>query len=63
MNANGWLQIAFYFLALVLLTRPLGGWLYRVFNGERTLLSPLLSPIERGFYRLAGIDEKQDHQH
>ena len=60
MTANDWLQIAFYFLVLVLLTRPLGGWLYRVFHGERTLLSPLLAPIERSFYRLAGIDAKED---
>ena len=60
MTANDWLQIAFYFLVLVLLTRPLGGWLYRVFHGERTLLSPLLAPIERGFYRLAGIVAKED---
>lgn len=60
MTLNGWLQIAFYFLALVLLTRPLGGFLHRVFAGERTWLSPVLGPLERGFYRMAGVDEKQD---
>ncbi len=60
MSFNGWLQIAFYFAALVLLTRPLGGFLFRVFTGERTLLSPLLSPVERGFYRLAGVNDQQE---
>ncbi|MDO9465871.1 MAG: potassium-transporting ATPase subunit KdpA [Thiobacillus sp.] len=60
MSFNGWLQIAFYFAALLLLTRPLGGFLFRVFEGERTLLSPVLGPIERGFYRVAGVDAKQD---
>jgi len=60
MTANGWLQIVFYILALVLLTRPLGGFLFRVFEGERTLLSPVLAPVERSFYRLAGVDAKQD---
>ena len=60
MTINGWLQIAFYFAALVLLTRPLGGFLFRVFEGERTLLSPVLGPVERGFYRVAGVDAKQD---
>ncbi len=60
MTANGCLQIAFYFAAIVLLTRPLGGFLFRVFTGERTLLSPLLAPIERRIYRLAGVDPQQD---
>ncbi|MES2683832.1 MAG: potassium-transporting ATPase subunit KdpA [Pseudomonadota bacterium] len=60
MSFNGWFQIVFYFAALVLLTRPLGGFLFRVFEGERTLLSPVLGPIERGIYRLAGVDAKQD---
>ncbi len=60
MSANGWLQIAVYFAAIILLTRPLGGFLYRVFEGQRTLLSPLLGPVERGFYRLAGINSQQE---
>ncbi len=60
MSFNGWLQIAFYFAALVLLTRPLGGFLFRVFEGQRTWLSPMVGHIERGFYRAAGVDEKQD---
>jgi K+-transporting ATPase ATPase A chain len=53
---NGWLQIAIFFAIVVALTRPLGNYLMRVVEGERTLLSPLLGPMERGLYRLGGID-------
>ena len=60
MTANGWLQILVYLLALVLLTRPLGGFLHRVFEGQKTLLSPVLGPVERGFYQLAGIDARRE---
>jgi potassium-transporting ATPase potassium-binding subunit len=57
MTMNGWLQIALYCALLILLTRPLGGYMTRVFTGERTLLSPVLRPIERSLYRLSGIDQ------
>jgi K+-transporting ATPase ATPase A chain len=60
MTANGFLQIGFYFLVIALLTRPLGGYMTRVFAGERTFLSPALLPIERLFYRLAGLDPKKE---
>ena len=58
MTFNGWLQIATFAAIILLLTRPLGGYMTRVFQGERTFLSPLLGPLERGIYRLCGIDEK-----
>ena len=60
MTFNGWAQIIVFCFAVILLTKPLGGYMTRVFTGERTLLSPVLRPVERGFYRLAGIDEKQE---
>jgi K+-transporting ATPase ATPase A chain len=60
MTLNGWIQIAIYCAVIILLTKPLGGYMTRVFNGERTFLSPVLGPIERGFYRLAGVDEKAE---
>jgi K+-transporting ATPase ATPase A chain len=60
MTANGFLQIAIYFVAILALTKPLGGYMTRVFAGERTWLSPLLLPIEKLFYRLAGIDAKRE---
>jgi potassium-transporting ATPase potassium-binding subunit len=62
MTFNGWLQIALYCVLLVLITRPIGGYMTRVFNGDRTLLSPVLRPLERGLYRISGIDEA-DEQH
>jgi K+-transporting ATPase ATPase A chain len=57
---NGWFQIALFCLVVVLLVKPLGGYMTRVFGGERTLLSPLLAPVERAFYRLSGVDERID---
>jgi K+-transporting ATPase ATPase A chain len=60
MTINGWLQIAFYCVLLTLLTKPLGGYMTRVFAGERTPLSPVLRPLERGLYRLSGIDEAEE---
>jgi potassium-transporting ATPase potassium-binding subunit len=60
MTFNGWLQIALFGAIIVLLVKPLGGYMTRVFSGERTLLSPILGPVERLFYRLSGVDEHHD---
>ena len=62
MTVNGWMQIALYCVLLTLLVKPLGGYMTRVFAGERTPLSPLLRPLERGIYRLCGVDQA-DEQH
>ncbi len=56
MTTNGWLQIALFTVLIALLVRPLGGYMTRVLQGEPTTLGRLLGPIERGIYRLAGID-------
>ena len=58
MTINGWVQILIYFVLLTVLTRPLGGFIYRVFDGQTTWLSRVLGPVERGFYKLAGVDAK-----
>jgi K+-transporting ATPase ATPase A chain len=60
MTLNGWAQIALFCGLVLLLTRPLGGYLDNVMAGRRTLLSPVLRPMERGFYRLAGIDPAEE---
>lgn len=60
MTILGWVQIALFVALVVLVARPLGGYLARVVEGERTLLSPVLLPVERGFYRLAGVDAKAE---
>ncbi|SRR5579875_1453715 len=60
MTINGLLQIAIYFAIILALTKPLGGYMTRVFQGERTFLSPVLLPLERLCYRLAGVDAKAE---
>ncbi len=60
MTINGWIQIALYCVLLTLLVKPFGGYMTRVFSGERTLLSPLLRPIERALYAASGIDERTE---
>jgi potassium-transporting ATPase potassium-binding subunit len=60
MTFNGWLQIALFSVVIALLVKPLGGYMTRVFTGERTFLSPVLGPVERVFYRLSGVDERSD---
>ena len=60
MTISGWIQIALFGVIIIALAKPLGGYMTRVFNGERTFLSPLLRPIERVFYAIGGVDEKED---
>jgi len=59
-TANGWFQIGFYLLVIFLLTKPVGIFMTRVFNGEKTFLDPVLRPIERLVYRLTGVDERHE---
>jgi K+-transporting ATPase ATPase A chain len=60
MTVNGWLQIALFSALIVLIVRPLGSYMTRVFNGERTFLSPVLTPVERSIYWLCGVDERRE---
>jgi K+-transporting ATPase ATPase A chain len=60
MTINGWVQIALYCAIIIAITKPFGGYMTRVFNGERTFLSPILRPIERAFYAISRVDEKED---
>jgi len=60
MTTNGWIQIALYCVIVIALTRPFGGYMTRVFAGERTALSPALRPVERAIYWLCGVDEKAE---
>jgi K+-transporting ATPase ATPase A chain len=62
MTINGWIQIAIYFAILTALVLPLGRYMARVFEGERTFLSPVLKPVEAGLYKIAGVNEdKEQH--
>ncbi|HEY6400315.1 MAG TPA: potassium-transporting ATPase subunit KdpA, partial [Blastocatellia bacterium] len=60
MTVNGWLQILFFFALVLAVTKPLGIFMARVFNGERTFLDPVLRPVERLIYRLTGVDERRE---
>jgi K+-transporting ATPase ATPase A chain len=60
MTDNAWLQLAIYLAALVALAKPLGEFMARVFSGERSLLSPVLVPVERVLYRLIGTREDSE---
>jgi len=60
MTIVGWVQIALFSVIVILITRPLGGYMTRVFAGERTFLSPILRPVERAVYWCCGIDEKEE---
>jgi K+-transporting ATPase ATPase A chain len=53
---TGFLQIAIFVIVIALIAAPVGGYLNRVYSGEQTLLSPVLKPVEHGFYALAGIN-------
>jgi K+-transporting ATPase ATPase A chain len=60
MSANGWFQIGFFLLVILLITKPLGVFLARVFSGEKTFLDWMIRPVEKLIYRLTGIDEKHE---
>jgi len=60
MTANGWLQIFFLLLVVLLITKPLGGFMARVFGREPTWLDPVMRPVERILYRLTGVDESHE---
>src|SRR5512133_2173518 len=60
MTTAGWLQILIYLAVLLVLVKPLGGYMARIYQGERTFLDPVLGPVERLFYRLSGVRPDQE---
>jgi K+-transporting ATPase ATPase A chain len=60
MTLIGWIQILLYCAIVVALVKPLGGYMTRVFNGERTFLSPTLQPVEALLYRYGGVDATRE---
>jgi potassium-transporting ATPase potassium-binding subunit len=60
MTANGWFQILFFLALIFLVTKPMGVFMTRVFNRERTFMDPLLRPIEKLLYRVTGVDENHE---
>src|SRR3954452_22618456 len=60
MTINGWLQIAIFCVLVILITKPFGAYMTRVFEGQRTPLSLVLRPIEIGIHRLCGTNEREE---
>ncbi len=60
MTFQGWLLIALFTACVVAITKPMGVWLFALYEGRRTPLHGILGPVERGFYRLGGIDPGED---
>ncbi|MBI3702227.1 MAG: potassium-transporting ATPase subunit KdpA [Afipia sp.] len=60
MTSIGWIQIVVLFVLVLLSVKPLGAFMARVFSGERTFLTSIVGPLERVFYRLAGVDASRE---
>lgn len=60
MTFQGWFLILLFVGILLALTKPVGLWLHALYEGRRTPLHAVLGPVERGFYRLSGIDPNQE---
>ncbi len=60
MTANGFLQLAIYFLAILAVTKPLGLFMAKIFSGEPTLIGRILRPVERLIYRICRVEESQE---
>jgi potassium-transporting ATPase potassium-binding subunit len=60
MTSNGWIQIAIFSVIVIAIAKPFGGYMTRVFQGERTFLHPVLRPVERAIYWCCGVDETQE---
>src|SRR5262245_56919422 len=60
MTLIGWTHILLYCAIIAAIVPVLGGYMTRVFNGERTFLAPILQPVERALYRAGGVDEKRE---
>ena len=62
MTTHGVLQILFYFVVLLVLTKPIGAYMAKVYDGQRTFLHPLFRPVERVLYRLGGVNEEAEQR-
>ncbi len=60
MTFQGWLLIALFTACIIAITKPMGVWLFALYEGRRTPLHVVLGPVERGFYALSGIDPDED---
>lgn len=62
MSVNGWMQILLYSLTILAVTKPLGNYMFRVFEGDQQPLPRFFGSIERGLYRLCGVNPKEQQK-
>ena len=60
MNIHSWIQLIFYLVVLIALAKPLGSFMAKVYQGERTILDRVLGPVERFMYRLSGVKPEEE---
>ena len=60
MNLYSWIQLIFYLVVLLLMAKPLGLFMAKVYQGERTFLDSVLQPVERLIYRLSGVRSEKE---
>ncbi len=60
MTLNGWLQLILYFVVLLVLVKPLGAFMARVYEGQSTWLDRIVGPVERLIYRLSGVNPQAE---
>jgi K+-transporting ATPase ATPase A chain len=60
MTTSGWIQILIFLAVIFTITKPMGVFMARVFNREKTFLDPLMRPLERLLYKLTGVDEEHE---
>ncbi len=60
MNIYSWFQLIFYMVVLLALAKPLGSFMAKVYQGEKTFLDPVFGPVERFIYRLAGVHADEE---
>ena len=60
MTGIGWFQILLFFGLILVLTKPFGTFMYRVFNGEKTWLTPIFGPVERLVYKIGGVNPEEE---
>jgi K+-transporting ATPase ATPase A chain len=60
MTVNGWLQIIVFFLTLLLLVKPVGSYMARIFQGDKVFISPVVSPLERLIYRICSVQPEKE---
>ncbi|QXQ08208.1 potassium-transporting ATPase subunit KdpA [Sphingosinicellaceae bacterium] len=60
MTVQGWLLIAVFTALVIAITKPMGAWLFALYEGRRTPLHVVLGPVERGFYALSGVDPEAE---